>query len=270
MHDDSGTGRGAPYRAGTAGTHPPCRSTALTPRSRSRSGHAPGEPVPAADAIARRTRRRRWGSHGGPRGVRAWFRLSGTVPAAWAGRSWNWSWTWVSTGPSRFMRGHDLPAGRHAGQGIHPDNRWVRIGTRCPAVRTCCSIWGRGQPGDHGEPAVRVTHLGDRATAGIDPLYRTARVRPGRFEQEVAELAPDVEVADHSCARCPPATRGAGSCCAPWTEPWTSRPERHRDARRQGAGRTGRRLSRPAHGQRAPDLGRRARAHRLGMAVAAA
>jgi alpha-mannosidase len=47
-----------------------------------------------------------------------------------------------------------------------------------------------------GWPPFRATPLGDKATAGDAPLYRTARFDLAVFEPEVADLVTDIEVAD--------------------------------------------------------------------------
>ena len=50
--------------------------------------HAPGEPVPAAEGIAATYRGAAGGTRRGARPWRtSWFHVTGTVPAAWAGRA---------------------------------------------------------------------------------------------------------------------------------------------------------------------------------------
>ncbi|HEY3607224.1 MAG TPA: glycoside hydrolase family 38 C-terminal domain-containing protein [Pseudonocardiaceae bacterium] len=161
--------------------------------------HAPGEPVPAADAVAAAYAPTSVGESWGPPWGTSWFRLSGTVPAGWAGQVVELV---VDLGFDRSQPGFQCegliyrPDGTPV-KGIHPDNRWVRIGTPVSGGEdVLLYLEAAANPVIMENPPFGVTHLGDRATAGTDPLYRTAGFDLAVFEPEVAELVTDVEVAD--------------------------------------------------------------------------
>jgi alpha-mannosidase len=161
--------------------------------------HAPGEPVPAAEAIAAAYLPTSVGESWGPPWSTSWFRLSGTVPASWAGQVVELV---VDLGFDRSQPGFQCEGMVYRSdgtpvKGIHPDNRWVRIGTPVSGGEDVrFYLEAAANPVIMENPPFGVTRLGDKATAGSDPLYRTARFDLAVFEQEVAELVTDVEVAD--------------------------------------------------------------------------
>ena len=126
---------------------------------------------------------------------------------------------------------------------------------------------GRGQPDVL--TGFRPTHLGDRLTAGDRPLYRLARPSCRRLEREVWGSLADLEVARRAHARAL-AGRAARLGTAPGDRavPGRPRPDGRAGDRRRGARGAGGRARRPGARRRAPDLRRRPRAHRLGLAVA--
>jgi alpha-mannosidase len=161
--------------------------------------HAPGEPVPAAEALAADYLPTEPGRPWGPAWGTSWFRLSGTVPQDWAGQ--------VVEMVADLGFDHTTPGFQCEGlvyrpdgspvKGIHPDNRWVRIGTPVAGGEDVLYyLEAAANPVIMENPPFGATPLGDRATAGDVPLYRTGRFDLAVFHPEVAELVTDVEVAD--------------------------------------------------------------------------
>ncbi|TDC27856.1 alpha-mannosidase [Streptomyces sp. 8K308] len=155
---------------------------------------APGEPVPVADGLAASYRPSAVGDAWGPAWGTTWFRVTGLVPAEWAGRTVE---AVLDLGFDRRMPGFQCeglvyrPDGE-AVKGLHPHNDWVRIaeaaagGERVELLVEAAAnpILNEQGPGP----------LGDRLTAGDDPLYRVTRMDLAVFEPEVWELVQDLEV----------------------------------------------------------------------------
>lgn len=161
--------------------------------------HAPGEPVPVAEALAADYSPTQVGEPWGPPWGTSWFRVSATVPAEWARRVVELV---VDPGFHAVTPGFQCeglvyrPDGSPV-KGVHPDNRWVRIGTPVAGGEdVLLYVEAAANPVIMGNPPFGVTPLGDKATAGDAPLYRTAGFDLVVFEQEVADLVTDVEVAD--------------------------------------------------------------------------
>ena len=156
--------------------------------------HVTGEPVPFADALSATYEPTAPGEPWGPPWGTSWFRITGTVPASWAGRVVELV---VDLGFDRVTPGFQCEGLVHRAdgtpvKGIHPDNRWIRIGT--PDV--LLYVEAAANPVIMGNPPFGVTPLGDLATAGTAPLYRTSRFDLAVYEPDVAELVADMEVAD--------------------------------------------------------------------------
>lgn len=161
--------------------------------------HAPGEPVPVADALAARYAPTAPGEAWGPPWGTSWFHLTGTVPAGWAGRTVELV---VDLG---FDRAH--PGFRAEGfaytpdgipvKGLHPRNRWLRIGSPVAGGEAVdYYVEAAANPALLGDPPFTPTPLGHPDTAGRDPLYRTSRFDLAVFHDAVWELVEDIHVAD--------------------------------------------------------------------------
>ncbi|MEY9935229.1 alpha-mannosidase [Catenulispora sp. GP43] len=164
--------------------------------------HVPGEPVPVTEALAVPQDHYRpfaigetWG---GPWST-TWFRFSGAVPAAWAGRRVEAVFD-LGFDPDRGPGGQaeglvHTPDGR-ALHGLHPMNRDVLVSTSAEAGASVeFLVEAAANPGiesAHG----RHTHFGDRATAGEDPLYTLVAADLAVRDEEVWHLIHDVEVLD--------------------------------------------------------------------------
>jgi alpha-mannosidase len=156
---------------------------------------APGEPVPVAQGLAADYRPVRIGDPWGPPWGTTWFRVSGTVPTDWVGRT-------VEAVVDLGFDGHNTgfqaealayrPDGSPI-KGVNPANAWVPIGA---------PVRGGEQVLFHLEAAANPviehqylpTLLGDELTAGTAPLYRIARLELAVFDAEVYELVQDLDV----------------------------------------------------------------------------
>ncbi|RDI67598.1 alpha-mannosidase [Nocardia pseudobrasiliensis] len=163
--------------------------------------HAPGEPVPVAEALAADYRETRSGQPWGPAWATTWLRITGEVPAAWAGRTVE---AVIDLGFDGAIPGFQCeglvytPDGTVV-KGLSPRNAWVRIAAPAAggeqiqlyveAAANPVILDGRS-PHPFGP-----TPLGDPATAGDRPLYRLGRIELAVLDTEVAELVADIEVA---------------------------------------------------------------------------
>ncbi|NBE55858.1 alpha-mannosidase, partial [Streptomyces boluensis] len=157
--------------------------------------HAPGEPVPVAEALAAAYEPFEPGTLWGRPWSTSWFRLAGRVPEEWAGRhvevvvdpGFN------DEGPGFQAEGMLYDAAGVPLKGVHPRNRHLTVATRAEG----------GEPVDllleaAANPAVlrdfEPTFLGDVRTAGDRPLYRFAGAELAVFDDEVWHLVLDIEV----------------------------------------------------------------------------
>ncbi|MFG2989031.1 alpha-mannosidase [Streptomyces sp. NPDC048257] len=155
---------------------------------------APGEPVPVAEGLAARYEPCAVGDPWGPAWGTTWFKVTGTVPADWAGRTVE---AVLDLGFDRMMPGFQCEGLVHRADGgevkaLNPYNDWVRVADRA-------------EGGEHVEWYVEAasnpvlvdhaaTYEGDLPTSGDQPLYRLARMELTVFETEVWELVQDLEV----------------------------------------------------------------------------
>lgn len=155
---------------------------------------APGEPVPVAEGLAAAYGPCAVGDAWGPAWGTTWFKLTGTVPAEWAGRTVE---AVLDLGFDRMMPGFQCEGLVHTADGaevkaLNPYNDWVRVADRAEGgERVEWYVEGASNPVlvDHS-----VTYEGDLQTSGDQPLYRLARMDLTVFETEVWELVQDLEV----------------------------------------------------------------------------
>ncbi|MFE3581662.1 alpha-mannosidase [Streptomyces vinaceus] len=155
---------------------------------------APGEPVPVAEGLAAPYGPCAIGDTWGPAWGTTWFKVTGTVPAEWAGRTVE---AVLDLGFDRMMPGFQCEGLVHRADGsevkaLNPYNDWVRVAD--PAAggeRVEWYVEAASNPVlvDHS-----ATYEGDRQTSGEQPLYRLARMDLAVFETEVWELVQDLEV----------------------------------------------------------------------------
>ncbi|MFG2875625.1 alpha-mannosidase [Streptomyces sp. NPDC048337] len=154
----------------------------------------PGEPVPAAEGLAATYGPCAIGDMWGPAWGTTWFKVTGTVPAAWAGRTVE---AVLDLGFDRMMPGFQCEGLVHRADGgeikaLNPYNDWVRVADRAEGgERIEWYVEAASNPVlvDHS-----ATYEGDRLTSGDQPLYRLARMDLTVFETEVWELVQDLEV----------------------------------------------------------------------------
>lgn len=156
--------------------------------------HAPGEPVPVAQALAAPylpvSAGERWGRPWGT----SWFHVTGSLPAAWAGRTVE---ALIDLGFAPDRTGFSAeglvyrPDGR-AVKGLNPTNTWLRLAEPATGDDTVdFYVEAASNPFlDEDVP----TQLGDVLTAGDEPLYRVGSVRAAVFAPQSYELVQDVEV----------------------------------------------------------------------------
>ncbi|MDT0347311.1 alpha-mannosidase [Streptomyces litchfieldiae] len=156
---------------------------------------APGEPVPVAEGLAAPYGPAAAGEAWGPAWGTTWFRVTGRVPADWAGRTVE---AVLDLGFDRLMPGFQcegLVYRRDGGavKGLHPYNDWVRIADAAAGGEEVELYVEAAANPVLNEP--RPSWRGDRLTAGDEPLYRVARMDLAVFEPQVWELVQDLDVA---------------------------------------------------------------------------
>ncbi len=159
---------------------------------------APGEPVPVAEGLQAVYAPARVGDRWGPPWNTTWFRVTGEVPAQWAGLTVE---AVIDIGFQSGFTGFHAeglvyrPDGSPV-KGLNPHTRWVRVGDPARGGEPVeLYVEAAANPMiNNDENDFRPTLLGDRATAGHEPLYRLERVELAVFEQPVWELVQDLEV----------------------------------------------------------------------------
>ncbi|MFB6778992.1 alpha-mannosidase [Streptomyces sp. NPDC056352] len=157
----------------------------------------PGEPVPVAEGLAGPTVPiavgDRWGTPWGT----SWFRVSGTVPQAWAGRTVE---ALLDLGFDENMPGFQCeglvyrPDGTPV-KGLNPRNQWVRVGAPVAGgEEVLLHIEAASNPVILDYHPFLPTRLGDKETAGSEPQYTLARMDLAVFDENVWNLVQDLEV----------------------------------------------------------------------------
>ncbi|MFJ8667527.1 alpha-mannosidase [Streptomyces sp. NPDC093600] len=167
---------------------------------------APDEPVPVAEGLAApRTPISVGDVWGAPWGT-SWLTVSGTVPAAWAGRTVE---ALIDLGFDANMPGFQCeglvyrPDGSPV-KGLNPRNQWVRIAA--PAAggeEVLLHVEAASNPVILDYHPFLPTELGDRETAGDTPQYRLARMDLAVFDETVWQLVMDLEVLGELMAELP-------------------------------------------------------------------
>ena len=168
--------------------------------------HAPGEPVPVAEGLAAEPEPVRVGARWGAPWGTSWFRVTGTVPEAWAGRTVE---AVLDLGFDENMPGFQCeglvyrPDGTPV-KGLNPRNQWVRIGAPAEGGEEVrLHIEAASNPVIMGYHPFRPTPLGDRDTAGSEPLYTLARMDLAVLDGTVWQLVVDLEVLGELMAELP-------------------------------------------------------------------
>ncbi|MBT2442583.1 alpha-mannosidase [Streptomyces sp. ISL-36] len=167
---------------------------------------APDEPVPVAEGLAApRTPIAVGDAWGAPWGT-SWLTVSGTVPAAWAGRTVE---ALIDLGFDANMPGFQCeglvyrPDGSPV-KGLNPRNQWVRIAS--PAVggeEVLLHVEAASNPVILDYHPFLPTDLGEKETAGDTPQYRLERMELAVFDETVWQLVIDLEVLGELMAELP-------------------------------------------------------------------
>ncbi|MFF3348218.1 alpha-mannosidase [Streptomyces sp. NPDC002779] len=168
--------------------------------------HAPGEPVPVAEGLAAEPEPIEVGaSWGAPWGT-SWFRVTGIVPEAWAGRTVE---ALLDLGFDENIPGFQCeglvyrPDGSPV-KGLNPRNQWVRIGAPVEGGEEVrLHVEAASNPVVLGYHPFVPTPLGDQHTAGSAPQYTLARMDLAVLDETVWELVLDLEVLGELMAALP-------------------------------------------------------------------
>jgi alpha-mannosidase len=168
--------------------------------------HAPGEPVPVEEGLAAAPEPVQVGARWGAPWGTSWFRVTGTVPEAWAGKTVE---ALLDLGFDENMPGFQCeglvyrPDGTPV-KGLNPRNQWVRIGAPVAGgeeVRLHIEAASNPVILDY-HPFVP-TRLGDKDTAGSEPQYTLTRMDLAVFDETVWQLVIDLEVLGELMAELP-------------------------------------------------------------------
>lgn len=168
--------------------------------------HAPGEPVPVEEGLTAEPAPIEVGARWGVPWGTSWFRVTGTVPEAWAGRTVE---ALLDLGFDENMPGFQCeglvyrPDGTPV-KGLNPRNQWVRIGAPVEGGEEVrLHIEAASNPVILDYHPFRPTLLGDRDTAGHEPQYTLARMDLAVFDETVWQLVLDLEVLGELMAELP-------------------------------------------------------------------
>ncbi|WP_331447689.1 alpha-mannosidase [Streptomyces xanthochromogenes] len=168
--------------------------------------NAPDEPVPVEEGLAAPVTPVAVGDLWGPAWGTSWFRVTGTVPEEWAGKSVE---ALLDLGFDENMPGFQCeglvyrPDGTPV-KGLNPRNQWVRIGAPVDGgeeVRLHIEAASNPVLLDY-HPFVP-TALGDIETSHRDPLYKLTRMDLAVFDETVWRLVIDLEVLGELMAELP-------------------------------------------------------------------
>ncbi|MFE6975150.1 alpha-mannosidase [Streptomyces sp. NPDC057682] len=158
--------------------------------------HVRGEPVPVAEALAASYAPFTTGTEWGAPWSTSWFRLTGTVPAAWAGRRVE---VVVDPGFSGQAPGFQAEGLLYDAEGVplkgvHPRNRHLTVTASAAGGETVSLLLEAAANPAVLEHGFVPTPLGDVLTAGDAPLYRFASADLAVLDEEVWHLVLDIEV----------------------------------------------------------------------------
>ncbi|MGV9907065.1 alpha-mannosidase [Streptomyces sp. NPDC003388] len=168
--------------------------------------HAPGEPVPVAEGLAAEPEPIEVGARWGAPWGTSWFRVTGTVPEAWAGRTVE---ALLDLGFDENMPGFQCeglvyrPDGTPV-KGLNPRNQWVRVGAPVDGGEEVrLHVEAASNPVILDYHPFRPTRLGDKDTAGHEPQYTLTRMDLAVFDETVWRLVLDLEVLGELMAELP-------------------------------------------------------------------
>ncbi|MFF2503284.1 alpha-mannosidase [Streptomyces sp. NPDC058067] len=168
--------------------------------------NAPGEPVPVAEGLAATPEPIAVGARWGAPWATCWFRVTGTVPEAWAGRTVE---AILDLGFDENMPGFQCEGLVHRPdgtpvKGLNPRNQWVRIGAPVEGGEEVrLHIEAASNPVILDYHPFLPTQLGDKETAGSEPQYTLARMDLAVLDEDVWQLVIDLEVLGELMAELP-------------------------------------------------------------------
>ncbi|MFH9089728.1 alpha-mannosidase [Streptomyces sp. NPDC017673] len=168
--------------------------------------NAPGEPVPVEEGLAAEPEPIAVGSRWGAPWGTSWFRVTGTVPEAWAGKTVE---AILDLGFDENMPGFQCeglvyrPDGSPV-KGLNPRNQWVRIGAPVAGGEEVrLHVEAASNPVILDYHPFLPTQLGDKETAGSEPQYTLTRMDLAVFDETVWQLVMDLEVLGELMAELP-------------------------------------------------------------------
>ena len=157
----------------------------------------PGEPVPVAEALSAAEYApfkvgERWGTPWST----AWFRVSGTVPAAWVGRRVEavFDLGFVGDWPGGQAEALVYDAAGHPLKGVAPRNQYVPIARSAAGGERVELLLEAAANPDILANGFVPTAMSDRTTAPDEPIYRFARADLAVLDETVWHLVLDIEV----------------------------------------------------------------------------
>ncbi|WP_328877754.1 alpha-mannosidase [Streptomyces sp. NBC_00299] len=168
--------------------------------------HAPGEPVPVAEGLAAEPEPIEVGARWGAPWGTSWFRVTGTVPEAWAGRTVE---ALLDLGFDENMPGFQCEGLVHRPdgtpvKGLNPRNQWVRIGAPVEGgEQVRLHIEAASNPVILDYHPFLPTQLGDKDTAGSEPQYTLTRMDLAVLDENVWQLVIDLGVLGELMAELP-------------------------------------------------------------------
>jgi alpha-mannosidase len=153
--------------------------------------HAPGEPVPVAEALAASYEPARVGDPWGPPWSTSWFKLTAQVPPEWAGKQVEVvvDLGFTHPGPGFQAEGLAYNAAGEPVKGIEPRNTYLPV----TGSEVLYYLEAAGNPTILDFHPFLPTPLGDKATAGTEPLYKILRADIAVFNPDVWHLITDLE-----------------------------------------------------------------------------
>lgn len=195
MHDDTSLTVGRVKRVLDERIRPAIHS-ASTPLT-VEVNELPGEPISPADGLALEFSPASVGAAWGPAWGTTWFKLTGQVPAEWAGRRVE---AVIDLGFDINMPGFQCEALVYRPDGspvksINPRNQWLPISESAHGDEPVeLYLEAASNPVLLDYHPFLPTQEGDIVTSSKEPLYRTRRMDLAVFEHEVFELSLDLDV----------------------------------------------------------------------------
>ncbi|TNM64338.1 alpha-mannosidase [Streptomyces sp. NP160] len=159
--------------------------------------HVPGEPVPVAEALSATYEPFTTGTRWGRPWSTSWFRLTGEVPAAWAGQRVEAviDLGFVGDWPGNQAEGLVHTADGVPVKGVAPRNQYVPIARPATGGEQVDLLLEAAANPDILAKGMLPTPLGHPDTAGSDPIYTFEKADLAVLDEEVYALQLDVEVA---------------------------------------------------------------------------